>query len=57
MRVRLAMPMWFDLAFANFVTLLLETGFKFGPIHLPISSLPRRMPGALRSLAPDERHR
>ena len=57
MRVRLAMPMWFDLAFANFITLLLETGFKFGPIHLPIFSLPRRMPGALRSLAPDERHR
>ena len=28
----------FDLAFANFVTLLSEAGFKFGPIHLLISS-------------------
>src|SRR4051812_28395127 len=33
MRVRLAMPIWFDLAFANFVTLLSEASFKFGPIH------------------------
>ena len=30
-RVRLAMPMWFDLAFASLVTLLSEVGFKFAP--------------------------
>src|SRR3954454_8086310 len=30
MRVRLAMPMRFNLAFAGFVTLLSEAGFKFG---------------------------
>src|SRR6476661_444155 len=45
MRVRLAMPMWFDLAFANVVTLLSEAGFKFGPIHcllLPVTPNARR---------------
>ena len=38
MRVRLAMPMWFNLAFANFVTLRSEAGRKLGPIHRLISS-------------------
>jgi hypothetical protein len=55
MRVRLTMPMWFDLAFANFVTLLSEAGFKFGPIHSHLLS--RRMPSALRNLTPGERRR
>jgi hypothetical protein len=49
------MPMWFDLTFANFVTLLSEVGFKFGPIYSHILS--RRMPGALRSITPGERRR
>ena len=33
MGVRFAMPVWFDFAFANLVTLLSEAGFKVGPVH------------------------
>jgi hypothetical protein len=36
--LRLAMPTWFDLAFANCVPLLSQASFKFGPIHRLISS-------------------
>jgi hypothetical protein len=51
MGVRFAMPVWFDFAFANLVTLLSEAGFKVGRVHcfIPISC---EVTEALHNLAP-----
>jgi len=39
----LKMPVWFDFAFPNLITLLSEAGFKFGPVHrlIPPAGRPR----------------
>jgi hypothetical protein len=46
-RVRLAMPLWFDLTFANLITLLSKAGFKLSPIHRPAPPAAHKCPPRL----------